>query len=104
MAGNSGYLCIDWVFNPDSDDGYEPIAGLNYWEVNAVVEALKPYMKQRRQKISYFEAKGEENRGTEVLREAHDSAQSVLDVFTNALKLMRDAYKEDDGAVSSSLG
>ena len=96
MADKSGYLCIDWIFDPDSDDGYEPIAGLSYWEVNAVVEALKPYLKQRRQKISYFEAKGEENRGTEVLRQAYDSAESSLDVFNNALNKMRDAYKEDD--------
>jgi hypothetical protein len=99
MADKSGYLCIDWVYNPESEDGYEPIAGLNYWEVNAIVEALKPHMKQCRQKISYFEAKGEENRGTEVLREAHDSTESALEVFTNALNRMRDAYKEDDGAV-----
>lgn len=99
MADKSGYLCIDWVYNPESEDGYEPIAGLNYWEVNAVVEALKPHMKQCRQKISYFEAKGEENRGTEVLREAHDSTESALEVFTNALNRMRDAYKENDGAV-----
>ena len=99
MADKSGYLCIDWVYNPESEDGYEPIAGLNYWEVNAVVEALKPHMKQCRQKISYFEAKGEENRGTEVLREAHDSTESALEVFTNACNRMRAAYKEDDGAV-----
>lgn len=96
MAGHSGYLCIDWVYDQDSEDGYEPVAGLGYWQVHAVVEALRPYVKQRQQKISYFEARGQENRGTEVLRDAHSSAQESLDVFENALNMMRDAYKEED--------
>jgi len=96
MSEASGYLCMDWVYDQDSEDGYEPIAGLGYWQVHAIVEALKPYVKQRAAKVSYFKAKGEKNRGTEVLQESYESAESALVSFEEVLNKMRDAYKEDD--------
>jgi hypothetical protein len=101
MSSTSGYLCLDWVWG-NADDEFEPVAGLGYWEVYAITEALKPYIKDRRSKLSYFVAKKEENRGTEVLRDAVTSSETALDVFTIALNKMRDAYKESNDANSTT--
>jgi len=95
MGSTSGSLCLDWVWGDNADTDFEPIAGLGYWETHAVVEALKPYLKERQSKLSYFEAKGEENRGTEVLRDAVNSSERALDAFTLTLNRMRDAYKKE---------
>jgi len=91
---SSGDLCLDWVWGEGLED-FQPIAALGYWEVFVVVEALGPYLKERRAKLSYFEAKGEQNRGTEVLRDSVNSCERTLDAFTIVLNKMRDAYKED---------
>ena len=91
---SSGYLCLDWVYGEDAETDFEPIAGLGYWETFVILEALGPYLKERRAKLSYFEAKGEQNRGTEVLRDSIGSCEQAIDAFTVVLNKMRDAYKE----------
>ena len=92
---SSGYLCLDWVWGEDAETEFEPIAGLGYWESFVVIEALRPYLKERRAKLSYYEAKGEQNRGTEVLRDSIASCERTIDAFTIVLNKMRDAYRED---------
>ena len=92
MSEASGYLCIDWVWG-DGDDEFEPIGALNYWETHAVIEALKPHMRLTKNKVKYYKAKGEDNKGTQVLEDASKCATTALDVFTMALDRMRDRYK-----------
>lgn len=93
----SGTLCVDWVFGTDEDE-FEPIGALDYWQTHAVVEALKPYVAESANKLAYYKAKGEKNRGTEVLEDARDSAAFSLDLFTIALNRMRTAYKKAEHA------
>lgn len=104
-ADASGSLCVDWVFGTDEDE-FEPIGALDYWQTHAIVEALKPYLAESANKLAYYKAKGEQNRGTEVLEDARDSAASSLDLFNIALNRMRTAYKkaeyERDNTVSES--
>ena len=89
----SGSLCVDWIFGTN-DDEFEPIGALDYWQTYAVVEALKPYLAESASKLAYYKAKGEKNKGTEVLEDARDSAASSLDLFSIALNRMRTAYKK----------
>ena len=93
MDDASGSLCVDWVWG-DKDDEFEPIGALDYWQTHAVVEALKPYVAESANKIAYYKARGEANRGTEVLEDARDSAAFSLDLFIIALNRMRTAYKK----------
>ena len=104
-ADASGSLCVDWVFGTN-DDEFEPIGALDYWQTHAVVEALKPYVAESANKVAYYKAKGEKNRGTEALEDARDSAAFSLDLFSIALNRMRTAYKkaeyEGDNSTSES--
>ena len=101
MSDASGSLCVDWVWG-DEDDEFEPIGALDYWQTYAVVEALKPYMRECRSKLSYYKAKGEKNRGTEVLADAEASATFCLDMFEMALNRMRTAHKKAEYEGDSS--
>ena len=92
----NGFLCIDWVWDNSTDDGFEPVGALNYWQTHAIVEALKPYATRCKSKLQYYIAKGEQNRGTEVLNDAADCADYALNIFTESLSLMRDRYKETE--------
>jgi|TARA_B110001454_G_scaffold40792_1_gene40112 hypothetical protein len=101
----SGSLCVDWIFGTNEDD-FEPIGALDYWQTYAVVEALKPYLAESASKLAYYKAKGEKNKGTDVLEDARDSAAFSLDLFSIALNRMRTAYKkaeyETDSTASGS--
>ena len=101
MSDASGSLCVDWVWG-DGDDEFEPIGALDYWQTYAVVEALKPYMRECRSKLSYYKAKCEKNRGTEVLADAEASATFCLDMFEMALNRMRTAHKKAEYEGDSS--
>jgi len=101
MSDASGSLCVDWVWG-QGDDDFEPIGALDYWQTHAVIEALKPYAQDCRAKATYYKAKGEVNRGTEVLEEAHKSASFALDMFESALSRMRTAYKKAEYEGNSS--
>ena len=94
MSDANGSLCVDWVWG-DGDDEFEPIGALDYWQTHAVVEALKPYMKECRSKVSYYKAKGEQNRGTDVLLDAAECATHALTLITSALDDMKDRYKQE---------
>jgi len=93
----NGHLCIDWVWDNRSEDGWEAIGALNYWQTYAIVEALKPYTTKCKSKLDYYEAKGEHNRGTEVLSEASVCADYALALFAGVLDDMRDRYKNTEG-------
>ena len=36
MDDRNGRLCIDWIWDNDSEDGWEPVGALNYWQTYAV--------------------------------------------------------------------
>jgi len=92
----NGNLCIDWVWDGTSDDGWEPVGALNYWQTYAIVEALKPYAIKCKAKANYYKAKGEQNRGTDVLLDAAQCAAYALTLFTSALDDMKDRYKQEE--------
>lgn len=100
-SSDSGQVLIDWVFGEGEND-YEAIGALGYWEVHAVAEALKPYLSTRRNKLDYFKARGENNRGTEVLENSVASTERAHAAFNEALNLMRDHYKAGDDERDSS--
>ena len=58
------------------------------------MEALKPYVSRCKSKLDYYEAKGEKNRGTDVLSDAAECANYALALFTGVLDDMRDRYKQ----------
>ncbi len=91
----NGHLCIDWIWDNSSEDGWEPVGALNYWQTYAIVEALKPYATRCKAKADYYKAKGEQNRGTDVLSEAYECATHALTLFTSALDDMKDRYKQE---------
>ena len=101
MSDANGSLCVDWVWGNEEDE-FEPIGALDYWQTHAVVEALKPYVAESANKIAYYKARGETNRGTEVLEDARDSAAFSLDLFIIALNRMRTAYKKAEYEGNSS--
>ena len=96
MDDRNGRLCIDWIWDNDSEDGWEPVGALNYWQTYAVVEALRPYVSRCKSKLDYYEAKGEKNRGTDVLSDAAECADHALSLFTSVLDGMRDRYKQTE--------
>jgi hypothetical protein len=91
----NGNLCIDWVWDGTSEDGWEAVGALNYWQTYAIVEALKPYSTRCKAKLDYYMAKGQQNRGTDTLLDAHACASHALELFTSALENMKDRYKQE---------
>ena len=91
----NGHLCIDWIWDSSSEEGWTPVGALNYWHTYAIVEALKPYATRCKAKADYYKAKGEQNRGTDVLSEAYECATHALTLFTSALDDMKDRYKQE---------
>ena len=97
MDDRNGYLCLEWVYDNADEEGWEPVGVLDYWQTHAVIEALKPYVNRCENKLQYYLAKGEQNRGTEVLEDAAQSANHALNMFTNVLDHMKDRYKQTEG-------
>ena len=91
----NGNLCIDWVWDGASEDGWEAVGALNYWQTYAIVEALKPYSTRCKAKLDYYMAKGQQNRGTDTLSDASECASHALELFTSALENMKDRYKQE---------
>jgi|APSaa5957512535_1039671.scaffolds.fasta_scaffold04032_19 hypothetical protein len=93
---SSGYLAMEWVHG-DGEEDWDPIACLEYWEVFAVAEALVPHIEEKKSHVLYWTKRDPDSRGTEVLRNAVESAESALVAFENVLLKMRKRYKENDG-------
>ena len=91
----NGHLCIDWVWDNSDEDGWEPVGALSYWQTYAIVEALKPYTTRCKAKVDYYMAKGQQNRGTDTLADAHECATHALTLFTSVLEDMKDRYKQE---------
>ena len=91
----NGNLCIDWVWDGTSEEGWEAVGALNYWQTYAIVEALKPYATRCKAKLDYYTIRGQANRGTDVLNDASECASHALELFTSALENMKDRYKQE---------
>jgi hypothetical protein len=92
---SSGYLCLEWVYGDDVDD-WENVANLEYWDVHALAEAMKPIAEDRRHEARYWQKKDPDNHGTDVAVAAADSADATLKALESALKKMRNKFREDN--------